>query len=170
MTDTATPNGMVEEAARLLAEVERASLATRLAKGAPAGLPDGLPYVSLVLLAREAPARLFLLLSDLSEHAKNLQADPHLALLLDQTADKAEPLAEPRLTLLGRADPVADEGEIGTLKEAFVAAHPKSKVWAGFTDFRPYRLTWTAAHFVAGFGRIAWLLPADLQASLEKGS
>ncbi|GAB5469703.1 MAG: hypothetical protein Kilf2KO_27330 [Rhodospirillales bacterium] len=166
MPEAANPQTLLAEAAKLVATTRRGSLATRLARQDQPGVEAGFPYVSLVLLAPDESGRPFLLLSDLSEHAQNLRANPDLALLLDQTADKAEPLAHPRLTLLGRAEAVADAEAARAMKQRFVAAQPSAKVWAGFADFRPYRLDWTAAHFVAGFGRIAWLPPADLAAAL----
>ncbi len=168
MPEAAKPESLLPTAAWLIRTTKRGSLATRLDEKGQPGVVPGMPYVSLVLLAPDESGAPFLLLSDLSEHAKNLKADPALALLLEQTAGKKDPLAEPRLTLLGEAQVVEEAGSVSALKEAFVAGHPAAKVWAGFADFRPYRLTWSAAHFVAGFGRIAWLPLDDLRAELSK--
>ena len=159
MSEAERKPNLEREAALLIATTRRASLATRLAGSEQAGVQAAFPYVSLVLLAPDAGGLPFLLLSDLSEHAKNLQADPALALLLEQTADKPDPLAEPRLTFLGEASQVSDAEAAEPLREAFVAAHPHSESWARFTDFKPYRLNCRNLHFVAGFGRIAWLSP-----------
>ncbi|MBC6416988.1 MAG: pyridoxamine 5'-phosphate oxidase, partial [Rhodospirillales bacterium] len=62
-------------------------------------------------------------------------------------------------TFLGEASQVTDAEAAESLREAFVAAHPRSELWAGFADFKPYRLNCRNLHFVAGFGRIAWLSP-----------
>ncbi len=156
MTKAVDESAMLEEAAGLIRRCRRGSLATRLARDDQAA-PLGFPYVSLVLLAPDSEGKPFLLLSDLSEHAQNLQRDPDLALLLDETAGKEEPLAHARLTLMGKARQESDPSASLALKQAFVEAHPKSKPWASFADFKPYRIDWVSAHFVAGFGRIAWL-------------
>lgn len=161
MSKARQPENMLEEAAGLVTRCRRGSLSTLLARSDQAA-PQGFPYVSLVLLAPDQQGQPFLLLSDLSEHAQNLQRNPDLALLLDETADKEEPLAHARLALMGRACLEGDAGKSQALKEAFVAAHPKAKPWASFADFKPYRIDWIAAHFVAGFGRIAWLDSKDL--------
>ncbi|MEO1190342.1 MAG: pyridoxamine 5'-phosphate oxidase family protein [Pseudomonadota bacterium] len=166
MPEAAKPGALYAKAADLLATTRRGSLASHLARDDQPDLQPGFPYVSLVLLAPDTDGRPFLLLSDLSEHAQNLQAKPDLALLLEQTADKPEPLAEPRLTLLGDAQVVSDKEEALAMKKRFVEAQPSAEVWAGFGDFRPYRITWRAAHFVAGFGRIAWLSPDRLAQEL----
>ncbi len=163
MSKARQPDGMLQEASDLIVHSRRGSLATRLARSDQA-VTAGFPYVSLVLLAPDPEGRPFLLLSDLSEHAQNLQADPELALLLERTEGKSDPLAEPRLTLMGRARQVSEPEPAKRLKQAFIAAHPRSKLWAEFADFKPYALDWIGAHFVAGFGRIAWLDPSDLAA------
>ena len=59
------------------------------------------PFVSLVLPAQSADGELILLLSDLSDHARNLQRDARASLLMDGTLALKEPLTGPRLTLIG---------------------------------------------------------------------
>ena len=155
MSETAS---LAAEARALALSLDRGVLATRLARDDQPGLAPGHPYASLVLLAWAAEALVpLLLLSDLADHSRNLKADPAASLLLDGTAGLAEPLTGPRLTLLGRVEP-ADPA----LLPRFLERHPGSRLYAGFKDFRLYRLLPRAAHFVAGFGRIAWLPAADL--------
>lgn len=150
-----TVSGASEEVGRLLAEVTRGALATRLARE-----PGGLPYVSLVLLGRDAEAGPLLLISQLADHTKNLEADPAAALLLARDGD-ADPLAEARVTLLGRAVRLPGERR-EALKEAFLARHPSAGVYADFGDFAFWRFEIEKAHLVAGFGRIHWLSKTDL--------
>jgi len=130
----------------LLRHADRAVLATRLG-------PEGWPYASLVLLAVDHDAVPILLLSDLAEHSRALAADARLSLLIDGTAGHDDPLTGPRLTLLGTAEQT-------TAPEAarrFLARHPAAELYAGFADFRFYRVAVSRAHLVAGFGRIHWL-------------
>src|SRR6266851_1806244 len=91
-----------------------------------------------------------LLLSDLAEHSKNLKRDSRASLLFDGTAGRDDPLTGPRVTVLGEAKPVADP----RLVARFTARHPSAAAYAGFADFRLYRLEIARAHLVAGFGRI----------------
>lgn len=134
---------------RLLRGQQRAALATSL---------RGAPYVSLVLIAADLDASPLLLLSDLAQHSRNIAFDPRVSLLLDATADHPDPLTGPRLTLLGRAEAVADPGRL----RRFSAHHPTSSVYSGFADFRLYRLTIDRGHLVAGFGQIHWIEGRDL--------
>ena len=136
----------------------------RLARGSLGSLAerDGKPYpfVSLVLPALSAEGEVILLLSDLSDHAKNLQRDPRASLLMDGTLDLKEPLTGPRLTLLGEVQVSPDQtGD----KARYLAVHPEAEMYAGFGDFRFYRFRYFEGLFVAGFGRIFRLRPEELK-------
>jgi putative heme iron utilization protein len=132
------------EARRLVRACGHAALATSL---------ENHPYVSLVAVACEMDASPLLLLSDLATHTSNLLAEPRVSLLFQASAGHADPLAGPRLTLLGRAELVDD----ARLASRFAARHPASAVYAGFADFHLYRIVIERGHLVAGFGRIAWI-------------
>jgi putative heme iron utilization protein len=139
-------------ARRLLRAADRAALATRLAKRDDPAM-EAWPYASLVLLACDHDAAPLLLMSDLSEHARNIAADPRLSLLIDGTAGRVDPLTGPRVSLLGAAEKTDD----ARLKARFIARHPSASVYADFADFHLYRVGVARAHFVAGFGRIHWI-------------
>lgn len=133
----------------LMRRCEQATLATSLM---------GAPYASLVLVAADLDASPLLLLSDLARHSRNLAFEPRLSLLFDGTAGHAERLAGPRLSVLGRAAPTPDP----RLLARFTARHPSSAGYAGFADFRLYRIAVERGHLVAGFGRIEWIAGAAL--------
>lgn len=137
-------------ARRLMRGRGQASLATSLA---------GHPYVSLVASACDLDASPLLLLSDLTQHTRNLLADPRLSLLFDGTGEYPDPLAGPRLTLLGRAERCTDQHALAR----FTARHPASAGYAGFADFHLYRVAIERGHLVAGFGRIAWIEAEQLR-------
>jgi putative heme iron utilization protein len=118
------------------------------------------PFVSLVLPAQAADGELILLLSDLSDHAKNLQRDPRASLLMDGTLELKEPLTGPRLTLLGEVQRSPDQAGD---KALYLKAHPEAELYAGFGDFKFYRFRILEGLFVAGFGRIFRLKPEELR-------
>ena len=118
------------------------------------------PFVSLVLPAQSDNGEIILLLSDLSDHARNLQRDPRASLLMDGTLELKEPLTGPRLTLLGEVRVSPDQpGD----KARYLAVHPEAALYAGFGDFRFYRFRYFEGLFVAGFGRIYRLKPEELK-------
>jgi len=139
--------------------LDRATLATSLGIA-----PDAWPYASLVLVACDLDASPLLLLSDLAEHTKNLQRDPRASLLFDGTAGLDDPLTGARATILGELTAAPEPSNL----DRFVRRHPSAATYAGFKDFRLYRMRVARAHLVAGFGRIHWidaastvLFPAD---------
>ncbi len=142
----------------LMRRAGQASLATTLAaraeEGRPSGGPPGWPYASLVLVTPDHDATPLLLLSDLSDHVRNLKADPRVSLLFDGTAGYEDPLAGPRASVLGTAEP-SDGDE--RLMARILARHPGAELYAGFKDFHLYRVRVACAHLVAGFGRIHWI-------------
>ena len=135
--------------ARLLARSRtRAALATSF---------NGAPYASLVLVTVDLDASPLLLLSELAQHGRNIAFDPRVSLLLDGTEGRTDPLTGPRLTLIGQAQPTDDRRCLAR----FVSHHPASALYAGFRDFRLFRVAVERGHLVAGFGRIDWIDGAD---------
>ena len=151
-TPTDRPQETPGDTARRLIRASDRATATALS-GAEAW-----PYASLVMIALDHAAQPVLLLSDLADHTKNLKADARASLLIDGTAGLDEPLTGARVSLQGRIVPVEDSA----LLARYVASHPSASLYAGFTDFRLYRMEVTRAHLVAGFGRIHWIEGADL--------
>jgi len=149
VSETAASRDPAGFARRLMRRCGRAALATSL---------RGAPYASLVLVAADLDASPLLLLSDLAQHSRNIAFDPRVSLLLDATEGHADPLAGPRLSLLGRAEAIVDPRRLAR----FTARHPASALYAGFGDFRLYRVAVERGHLVAGFGRIEWIDGRDL--------
>jgi len=146
MSDSRSPEAPATRARRLIRSLDRAALASALAG-------DGRPYASLVLAAADAAGEPLLLLSDLAEHSRNIAAEPRVSLLFDGTAGLEDPLTGPRASVLGTARPATDEAAA----RRFLARHPAARGYAGFADFRFYRVAVERVHLVAGFGAIDWI-------------
>lgn len=140
----------------VMRSTDRAALAT--AQG-------GWPFASLVLVALDHDVSPLLLISDLSEHAKNIKAERRVSLLFDGTQGLDDPLTGPRVTVLGEAAPVED----ARLKARFLARHPSAELYAGFADFHLHRVSIARAHLVAGFGRIHWVEARELLVTADAG-
>ena len=144
------------KARHLIRALDRASLATVLAEG-------DWPYASLVMTACGHDAAPLLLISDLAEHTRNLEADSRAALLFDGTGGLDNPLTGARVTVLGRLAPSDDDA----LLARYVARHPDAAAYAGFADFRLFRMEVERAHIVAGFGDIHWIDGPDIRFDAE---
>ena len=135
------------------------SLLRRSRQGALATLManSGDPYCSLVNVASHADGSPILLISRLALHTKNILADARVSLMLDERA-QGDPLEGSRIMLAGRADEVQGD-QAAILRRRYLNAHPSAEVFVNFKDFSFFRVQPTAAHLVAGFGRIVDLKP-----------
>jgi len=111
------------------------------------------PFCSLVNLATMPDASPILLISRLAEHTKNILIRNAVSLMVS-AQDAGDPLAAPRISLVGTAELVAEETARATARRRYLAAHPSSEVFVDFGDFAFYRIAIERAHLVAGFGRI----------------
>ena len=127
----------------------------------------GHPFASLVNIATDIDGSPLILISRLATHTANLEADSRASVLLAATG-KGDPLAHPRLTLLGGFVRVPrDDPREPRLRRRFLARHPKSELYAGFADFSFWRLDAVSAHLNGGFARAADLTAADVMTDLS---
>jgi putative heme iron utilization protein len=141
----------VSLARALMRDRDRAILCTALAA-------DGAPYGSLVAVAPDTDGAPLMLLSDLSEHSKNLARNPRAALVFTAPESAEDFLDRPRVTVMGQVLQEDDEAKL----RRYVARHPAAEQYRSFRDFHLYRLEVARAHLVAGFGVIRWIAGADV--------
>ena len=126
----------------------------------------GHPFASLVNVATDVDGSPVILVSRLSTHTANIEVDGRASVLLAQTG-KGDPLAHPRLTVLGEMVRVAPEAaDQARVRRRFLARHPKSELYAGFADFSFWRMSIASAHLNGGFARAADLTADDIRADL----
>ncbi|HEY4192804.1 MAG TPA: DUF2470 domain-containing protein [Mesorhizobium sp.] len=135
------------------------SLLRRSRQGALATLMAGSgdPYCSLVNVASHADGSPILLISRLALHTRNILGDARVSLMLDERA-AGDPLEGARIMLAGRAEQ-AGADQVAVLRRRYLNAHPSAEAFVEFKDFSFFRIHPTAAHLVAGFGRIVDLPP-----------
>lgn len=143
------------------------ALARTLLRTTPAGAlatltrDAGYPFASLTSVATDSDGAPILLLSGLAHHTRNLRADTRGSLLLAQ-GGKGDPLAHPRLTVVGRFAPSGTP----RVRARFLRRHPKAALYADFPDFSFWRLEPEAAHLNGGFARAADYPGSDLLTDL----
>jgi putative heme iron utilization protein len=105
-------------------------------------------------------------LSRLAAHTRHLASDPRLSLLLVQTG-VGDPLAQPRVTIMGTGACVVDPHSRAALKARFLAKHPQSALYADFGDFAFWLVAMGEAHLVGGFGLQGHFKAESLATSLD---
>ena len=161
------------EGGRAPADFDPVSLARTLLRSIRAGTlgtldrNTGHPFASLVTVATDLDGAPVILTSRLSTHTANLEADGRGSILLAATG-KGDPLAHPRLTVLGAFARIEKEsGEEARVRRRFLARHPKSELYAGFGDFAFWRMQVVSAHLNGGFARAADLKAEDVLTDLS---
>ncbi len=137
----------VFDAVGVAKELLRTTRAGALATNDP---QSGFPLATLVNVATDIDGSPLLLLSGLSLHTRNLVADGRASLLL-APAGKGDPLAHPRLTVVGRASVTKDE----RATRRFLSKHPKSRLYVELPDFNFWHLAISGVHLNGGFARAA---------------
>jgi len=127
----------------------------------------GHPFGSLVNVATDVDGSPLILVSRLATHTANLEKDGRASLLL-ASPGRGDPLAHPRLTVLGTFAAVGrEDASEPRLRRRFLARHPKSELYAGFADFSFWQLRVVSAHLNAGFARAADLKGDELMTNVS---
>lgn len=117
--------------------------------------PAGFPYGSFVTFAMDGAAPVFFV-SELAEHTKNLRADSRASLLVAEGGEE-DPLANGRVTVLGRARPLDSGGERDAARDAYIARHPNAAYYVAYADFAFWRLDVESVRYIGGYGRMSWV-------------
>jgi hypothetical protein len=123
----------------------------------------GYPLVSRIAFGRDGTGRPVFLASELSFHSKALMLDPRATMLVGEPPAKGDPLAFPRVTLIGdvtRIDRSSPERD--ALRGPWLERHPKAQLYIDFGDFHFFRMEVKRANLNGGFGKAFVLSPADL--------
>lgn len=132
-------------------------------------LHDGAPFVSMVPVVPTPDGSGFLIhVSNLASHTRDLRADGRMSLMVAAPlTEDQDPLALPRLTLLGTAEAIeAGTEEHEAAAEAYLARFPQAELTLGLGDFFFFRLRPTSGRLVLGFGRALSLDGSQIRAGL----
>ena len=151
------PDRLPENAPRAAPDFDPVAIAKDLLRTTRAGAlatldrNTGHPFASLVNVATDSDGAPVILISRLSTHTANLEADTRASVLLAATG-KGDPLAHPRLTLLGSFAAVpattCKPSRLPRILPPLSPRHPKSESMPGFAYFRP-RLGRVSVHRTA---------------------
>lgn len=124
---------------------------------------DGFPYGSYVTFALDGDAAPVFLISGMASHTKNLKGDTRASLLIHEHG-ATDPLANGRVTLVGRCTRLADEPALAA-RAAFLEVHPQANYYVDFNDFGFWQLAVDSVRYIGGYGRMSWVEVADWDAA-----
>ena len=116
---------------------------------------SGYPYLSKTLpLYYEK--KIYLLLSDLSDHTENLKLNKKVSIYFAQEEIHKEKLNNPRLTLLGSIEKLKlkkNDELFRKLLKNYILIEKSAKMWGKFLDFNFYEFNIKNSLYVKGFGK-----------------
>ena len=117
---------------------------------------DGSPEASMVAYAMGHHAgEIYLHLSELAPHTRNLMQSPRLALAISEPdTGEGDPQRLARATLYGRAEPLEPgDTDYATARSCYLSRLPTAQRLFDFGDFHLFRLHVDTLRFVGGFGQ-----------------
>jgi len=124
------------------------------------------PSVSLVPFAADpGGTAIYLLISRLANHTKDLLANPRAALMVAESdAGAHDPQGLARLSLRGSVRFLDESDQAhADARSTYLGRFPTAEMLMELGDFQLVRFEPTAARFIAGFGRIYDLTPKHLR-------
>lgn len=120
---------------------------------------SGYPFGSMTPYIINADGDIAIFISHLAEHTHNIQANPKVSLTIFDPEDAPNPTAGPRITCLAVATIATNEMQ---LREDYLNQFPDAQMILTLPGFHFYLLKLVKIHLVAGFGKVKWLTPEQL--------
>lgn len=143
---------LATEARQFLRSTRRGILATHSAKF------EGYPFGSVAPFVLDHDGQPVILISNIAEHTKNINATPKVSLLVFNGDEDLQ--ANARLTLLGNAIKINKEDT--NLRARYLRYLPQAAAYFDMHDFSFYRIQISQVRYIAGFGKMGWLSGADM--------
>lgn len=118
---------------------------------------DGHPFGSITPYLVDHDGSLLILISTLAEHTRNIGNDARVSLIAHRQSD-TNIQAQGRVTLLGSAQEVSDQGQAGA---RYLRYFPEAAGYFATHDFSFYRIAPVALRYIGGFGNIHWVKAED---------
>jgi len=115
---------------------------------------EGFPFGSVAPFILDHAGRPVILISTLAEHTKNIDADPRVSLIVQPYSPDMQVAG--RVTILGKAERLADKSELGP---RYLRFHPQAADYFAMHDFSFYRIEPVRVRYIGGFGKIHWVEP-----------
>lgn len=117
---------------------------------------EGWPFGSLTPYAISATGDPLIFVSLMAEHTRNLLADPHVSLFIQDTSVSENPQAQARATLLGFAEAVLADEQVDAAKR-YLERFPEAEQNFQLGDFVLIKIRIQHTRYIGGFGEIFWL-------------
>lgn len=115
---------------------------------------EGYPFASVSPFVLDDRGNPLILISNLAEHTKNIDADSRVSLLVQPCSEDLQ--AAGRVTLTGRATRLPDKNAFA---DRYLRYLPQARDYFAAHDFYFYRIAVENIRYIGGFGKIHWVRP-----------
>ncbi len=115
---------------------------------------EGFPFGSVAPFVLDHAGRPLILISEIAEHTRNIDADPRVSLIVQPYSPDMQVTG--RVTVLGQAVRMADKAVLGA---RYLRHFPQAEGYFAMHDFHLYRIEPVKVRWIGGFGRIHWVEP-----------
>ncbi|ALS97194.1 HugZ family protein [Lacimicrobium alkaliphilum] len=130
---------------------------------------QGHPFGSVAPVMMTDSGNMVFYVSDIAQHARNLQQDPRLSLTLFRQAERGDQNEQGRLTLCGEAYPLT-ELQSETYADRYFRLFPQAQGYRKAHDFRFWHLDVRDVRYIGGFGKIFWITQSEWRRLVPKWS
>lgn len=123
----------------------------------------GYPFGSVSPFISCSEGKLYFYISEIAQHAKNLNLDSRMSLTVFNQAQQGDQNAQGRVTLVGDATPMENDEACAMLKK-YLLRFPEAASYQQAHDFKLWQMEIKRVRYIAGFGKIFWLEQAEWQA------
>jgi heme iron utilization protein len=117
---------------------------------------EGYPFGSVSPFILDHDGRPLILISEIAEHTKNIEADARVSLIVQPYSPDMQ--ATGRVTLAGQARRLIDKDGLGP---RYLRYFPQAETYFAMHDFYFYRIEPVKIRYIGGFGRIHWVEPEN---------
>lgn len=115
---------------------------------------EGYPFGSVSPFILDHGGRPVILISEIAEHTKNIDADPRVSIIVQPYSQDMQVTG--RVTVIGRAERLDGKDALGP---RYLRYFPQAAGYFAMHDFHFYRVEPVRIRWIGGFGRIFWIDP-----------
>ena len=117
---------------------------------------QGYPFGSVTPFMSDSECALYIYISDIAQHAKNIREDARVSVTIYHQAERGDQNEEGRVTFVGDATIVEGDQHEEQLQR-YVTLFPEAKKYTEAHDFHLWKIDVKRVRYIGGFGKIFWL-------------
>lgn len=124
----------------------------------------GYPFGSVTPYMSDSNGKIYLYISDIAQHSRNLNEDSKLSITVFSQSDSGDQNEHARVTIVGDASVVEGDAH-DELLDRYIKLFPEAESYKQAHDFKLWQIEVKRVRYIGGFGKIFWLEKEEWDAS-----